>query len=272
MGPLIDSFPVHRPSFIEAAVTIGRRIEAAGPHSSMTQHHHSACDHSAHACDHDHGHLDLASAAPGKQRQLVMALVLIGSFAIAELTIGQWSHSLALVAESGHLAADCFALGLALVATWLAQLPKAIDRRMETWAALINGLGLGVIAVLVGGEALQHLQQPPAEIASLPMLVTACVGFGVNAFNVKLLHSGSDHDLNLKAAFLHVLADMVSSLGVIVAAISVAAFHWLWADGVVSLFVAVLITSSSIPLIWESVQSLRQRPAAIAPEVSDEAA
>ncbi len=224
----------------------------------MTTPHSLDSAPSSHVCSHGHAHLHTPSPSPGKQRQLVMALVLIGTFAIAELTVGLWSHSLALVAESGHLAADCFALGLALVATWLAQLPKAVDRRMETWAALINGLGLSVIAFLVGGEALQHLQQPPAEIASLPMLITACVGFGVNAFNVKLLHSGSDHDLNLKAAFLHVLADMVSSLGVIVAAISVAAFHWLWADGVVSLFVAVLITSSSLPLIWESVQSLRQ--------------
>jgi cobalt-zinc-cadmium efflux system protein len=186
----------------------------------------------------------------------LIALVLIGTFAIAELIVGFWSHSLALVAESGHLAADCLALVLALVATWLAQLPKASDRRTETWAALINGLGLSVIAGLVGWEAIQHLQQPPAEIASLPMLLTACVGFGVNAFNVKLLHSGSDHDLNLKAAFLHVLADMVSSLGVIVAAIAVAAFHWLWADGVVSLFVALLITASAVPLIWESARTL----------------
>jgi cobalt-zinc-cadmium efflux system protein len=196
---------------------------------------------------------------PGKQRQLVMALLLIGSFGIAEFSVGVLSHSLALVAEAGHLAADCMALGLALVATWLAQLPKAGDRRTETWAALINGIGLGVIALLVGWEAIQHLQKPPVEIASLPMLMTACVGFAVNGFNVKLLHSGSDHDLNLKAAFLHVVADMVSSLGVIVAAIAVAAFHWLWADGAVSLFVALLISLSAIPLIWESAQALWSR-------------
>jgi cobalt-zinc-cadmium efflux system protein len=206
---------------------------------------------------------------PGKQRQLLMALVLIGSFAIAECAIGLTSHSLALVAESGHLASDCMALGLAVLATWVAQLPRmGGDRRSETWAALINGLGLAVIAGLVGWEAMEHLQKPPTEIASLPMLLTACLGFGVNAFNVKLLHGGSDQDLNLKAAFLHVLADMVSSVGVIVAAISVAAFHWLWADGVVSLFVAILITVSAVPLIWESGRLLWTQPAGL---VSSEA-
>ncbi len=219
-------------------------------------HHHAGdCDRA-----HHHAHHHAAAAVPGKQRQLVMALGLIGSFAVAELGVGLWSHSLALVAESGHLAADCLALVLALVATWLAQRPPAGEaHRSETWAALINGLGLGVIAVLVGGEAIAHLQRPPAEIASLPMLATACVGFGVNAFNVKLLHSGSDQDLNLKAAFLHVLADMVSSVGVIVAAIAVAAFHWLWADGAVSLFVAILISLSAVPLIWESAQQLQSQ-------------
>jgi cobalt-zinc-cadmium efflux system protein len=208
-----------------------------------------------------------------KRQQLLGALVLIGGFAAIEWGAGQFSHSLALVAEAGHMLSDCLALGLALAATyitrpalrdgWLGQHQLEIqpDRRAEIVAALINGLGLLALAGWIGWEAWEHLQQPAVEIATTPMLVTAIVGVGINAINVKLLHQGSDHDLNLKGALLHVIADMASAIGVIVAAIAVAAFHWLAADCVISFGIAGLIGVSAVPLIWESMQALWGRSA-----------
>lgn len=208
-----------------------------------------------------------------KQTQLAIALLLLGGFAIAELVIGLNSGSLALIAEAGHMAADSVALLLALLATRLAQpkhnvlsdsladimaTPLAVQpvAAWETWAALTNGLGLVAIALWVGWEAIQRLQSPPDAIASLPMLLTAGIGLAVNSANIVLLHRGSAHDLNLRGAFLHVLADAMSCVGVILAAIAVATLHWLWADGAISLFVAGVILLGAVPLVMQSVRLL----------------
>jgi cobalt-zinc-cadmium efflux system protein len=159
------------------------------------------------------------------------------------------------------MASDCFALILALLATWLSQRRRASNLEsgnhwFEVLAALVNGVGLVVIAVWVGWEAVERLQSPPVEILSLPMLATASVGFGVNSINIFLLHKDSHNDLNLRGAFLHVLADAASSVGVIIAAIAVWALNWIWADGVISLFVSGLIIISATPLIIQSLNTL----------------
>lgn len=204
-----------------------------------------------------------------KQRQLLTALLLVGSFAAVEGGIGLSSHSLALVAEAGHLVSDCFALLLALFATRIAQAPmqwgwlgeNAVvikpSRSPETWAALLNGLGLVAVTMWIIWEAIERFQTATPEISSVPMLITAIVGLIVNGINIAVLHQGSDLDLNLRAAFLHVVADALGAVGVIIAALAVAVFHWNWADGAVSLAIAVLILGSTIPLIRQSIQTLR---------------
>ncbi len=206
-----------------------------------------------------------------KRQQLLGALLLIGGFAAIEWVTGQLIHSLVLVAEAGHMVSDCLALGLALSATFLTQpvrrdgwigqhkLSIAPDRQAETWAALVNGLGLIMLAGWITWEAWENLQQPALEIATVPMLLTAIIGLVVNAINVKLLHQGSADDLNLKGARLHIMADMASAIGVIIAAILVAMFHWIEADCVISLGIAGLIVVSALPLIQSSWQQLRDR-------------
>ncbi|MBW4578324.1 MAG: cation diffusion facilitator family transporter [Tildeniella nuda ZEHNDER 1965/U140] len=210
-----------------------------------------------------------------KQTQLTIALLLLGSFAAAELVVGLTSGSLALIAEAGHMTADSLALVLALVATRFALRPKisvlsdsltgimaessppALPEAVwEVWAALVNGLVLIAIALWIAWEAIQRLHTPPEAIASLPMLITAAVGLVVNSINIALLHRGSNHDLNLRGAFLHVLADAMSCIGVILAAIAVTTLHWLWADGVISLVVASIILCSALPLVVQSVRVL----------------
>ena len=218
-------------------------------------HQHSA------SCTHHTASISQPSQTTNKVRLLVTVLVLICSFALAELAVGLFSHSLALLADSGHMVSDCFALILALLATWLSQRRRASDLEpdnhwFEVLAALINGVGLVVIALWVSWEAVERLQSPPVEILSLPMLATASIGFGVNSVNIFLLHKDSHHDLNLRGAFLHVLADAASSVGVIIAAIAVWALNWLWADGVISLLVSGLIIISAMPLIIQSLNAL----------------
>jgi cobalt-zinc-cadmium efflux system protein len=229
-----------------------------GPFHSIAKMLHQHSDNCSHG-------LDLQT----KRRQLIGALVLIGGFAAIEWGAGQWSHSLALIAEAGHMISDCLALGLALAATfmvkpvqrdgWLGknQLQLAPDRRPEIWAAFVNGVGLVVLGAWIGWEAWEAWQQPSLEIATQPMLLTAIAGVAVNGINVALLHRGSEDDLNLKGAMLHVIADMASAIGVIIAAVIVAVFHWIQADCVVSFGIAALIIVSAIPLVIESSRQLR---------------
>jgi cobalt-zinc-cadmium efflux system protein len=216
-------------------------------------HHHSD------RCQHSHSHHHLQPDSGSKQTQLFLALVLVLTFAAAEFMVGRSSHSLALVADSGHVASDGLALGLALLAVWLARASSVISKasRWETGAALVNAIALTAIALWIGVEAITRLQSPPTDIASLPMLITAGVGVGVNGVNIALLHRGSQDDLNLRAAFLHVVADGISCLGVIVSGIAIATWRWLWADGAVSLLVAVLILFSSLPLLLQTIQRMR---------------
>lgn len=214
-------------------------------------HQHSAtCDHTA----------NISQSSPAsKVRLLTTALILICCFAVIEFGAGLFTHSLALVADSGHLASDCLALILALLATWLAKKSRDGNGKVEVLAALVNGIGLIAIAFWIAWSALLRLQSPAVEILSLPMLATACVGLGVNSANIWLLHKDSQDDLNLKAAFLHIVADAASSVGVILAAIAVWAKHWLWADGVMGLLVAILIMISATPLIMQSFKLLMKK-------------
>jgi cobalt-zinc-cadmium efflux system protein len=203
-----------------------------------------------------------------KQRQLITAIALVLGFALSEALMGAWSHSWALVAEAGHLVADSAALGLALWATlttrpalksgWIGSHTLEIHDRSssETWAALINSVGLVVAAIWIGLEALAHLHQPNEDIAVLPMLLTAIVGVLVNGVNISILHSGSQSDLNLKGALLHVIADLMGSMGVIVAAVAVAVMHWMWADCAVGFVIAILMTLSAIPVMVQSGRKL----------------
>ncbi|MGB3493924.1 MAG: cation diffusion facilitator family transporter [Elainellaceae cyanobacterium] len=196
-----------------------------------------------------------------KSRRLGIALVLVLAAALLECVAGVMSHSLSLVAESGHMVADGVALGLALVAAWMARSPSTDAapfgyRRVEILAALVNGVGLLGVSVWLGWEAIAHLIHGPEEILSLPMLIAALVGLGVNSINASLLHGHSHQDLNMRGAFLHMIADVVSAVGVLLAAIAISLWHWLWADGLVSLGVAVLIGSSAVPFIHQSLSIL----------------
>ncbi|MGJ3247315.1 MAG: cation diffusion facilitator family transporter [Elainellaceae cyanobacterium] len=199
-----------------------------------------------------------------KNRVLWTALILIGGFAAGEFAMGIISHSLALVAESGHMVSDSIVLGIALLASWIARFPASNNatfgyRRVEILAALANGIGLIGVAGWLGWEAIARLHEPHLEILSVPMLITALVGLGVNGINVWLLHGHSHHDLNVRGAFLHMMADVMSSIGVILAAIAVWAFDWIWADRVASIAVAVVIAVAAVPLIRESLHVLLEK-------------
>ncbi len=203
-----------------------------------------------------------------KLRVLRAGLLLSGGFSLFEWTAGWWSQSLTLMTDAGHMLSDCLALSLAIGAAWLAHLAvrqKQVlgPQKAEIAAALANGIGLLVLAVWVMWEVLHRVQDGGlggghAVRSSEVVLVTAIVGLGVNIMAASILHDHSQHDLNVRGAFLHVLADTFSSAGVIVSAVLIWAFHWHWVDEVVSLALAVVIGIGALPLIFESVRSLQK--------------
>lgn len=199
------------------------------------------------------------STSPQKLRLLGIALVSILGFAGVEVLVGWASNSLALVADSGHMVADGLTIALAIWAAWMARRSGANSRGyggIEVWAALVNGVGLLVMAIAIAAEAIRHLQHPPEMILSLPMLVTAMIGLGVNGFNLLLLHRGSQDDVNMRGVLLHVLADTLSSVGAIVAAIAIWRWDCNWADGVIGLGVSVFVGLGALPLIRRSLKML----------------
>lgn len=219
-------------------------------------HHHHSLDR-VYNCGFD----SEASHRLQKVRLLWTVLVLVSCFSLSELAVSIWTHSLALQAESGHMICDSLALGLSVIAAWIAQsrFNQVIFGvvRFEVLAALVNGVGLVAIALWIAIEAIARLQSPPVEILSLPMLITAVLGLGVNSINAFILHDHTHHDLNVRGAFLHIMADIIGSVGVILAAIAVWLMHWYWADGLISLLVSGLIFLSAIPLISQTLKELQ---------------
>jgi cobalt-zinc-cadmium efflux system protein len=203
-----------------------------------------------------------SNKASNKVKRLTYVLMLVAGFSAIELAIAFYSHSMALLADAGHLFADCIALLLSLLGAWIVQRNTSNDRlevrRVETAIALFNSLSLLVIGAGVALEAIVQLQTPATEILSIPMLIAAIAGLGVNSVNIFLLHDHSHDDLNLKGAFLHIIADALSSIGVLLAALAVWSMHWMWADGLISLLIAILISVSALPLIGQSFKLLME--------------
>lgn len=210
--------------------------------------------------------------SPEKLKVLAIALVMVAGFSVIELKVSHHSHSLSLVADAGHMIADVFAIAMSLLAAWIARWPTSAQapfgyRRVEILAALVNGIGLLLIAGWIGQEAMAQLQAPPTELLTRPMALTALGGLGVHGINAVLLHRHTDNDLNLRGAFLHTLADALSCLGVLVVAATVYWFDWQWMDGGVSVAISLLIFASAIPLIRQSLRILlEQTPTDIDPE------
>jgi cobalt-zinc-cadmium efflux system protein len=193
-----------------------------------------------------------------KAISLWITVGLLAVFFFAEWSVGLWSQSLSLQADAGHILSDITALAISLLASFLAQQPankKATfgNQRIEVLAALLNGLALLAIATFIILEAMQRWQHP-ASILGLPMLGIAVLGLIVNLLNITLLHPHTHNDLNLRGALLHIIADTASSIGVIIAALTVHLWDWWWADVAISLVVAIFTGLSALPLVQESLK------------------
>ena len=201
-----------------------------------------------------------APARPESGRALTWALLLTIVIAVAEVGGGLLSHSLALLADAGHMVTDAGALGLSLFVLWIARRPPTAEKsfgywRLEILAALFNGALLIGVTVWIVVAALGRLHQPP-EVRSGLMLAVAVVGLAANVVAVVMLHRAHDENLNARAAYLHILGDTLGSVGTIVAAGVILATGWLPADALISIVIAALILVSALRLVSESVDVL----------------
>ena len=205
---------------------------------------------------HDHSR-DLRSAG---KRSLLTAFVLIAGFMFIEVVGGLLSGSLALLADAGHMLTDAASIALALTAMHFAGRPHSVQRtfgyhRLEILAALVNALALWVIVAWVLYEAYGRFRSAP-EVDGGIMLSIGVIGLCVNLGAAWVLHRSTDRNVNVEGAFLHVLADLLGSVGVVVSGILVWAFGWTLADPVASVVIAVLILASSWRLMKKVVHVL----------------
>ncbi|HEY9089652.1 MAG TPA: cation diffusion facilitator family transporter [Anaerolineaceae bacterium] len=222
---------------------------------------------------------------PGVERRFIISLIVTSVILVAEIAGGLWTGSLALLSDAAHVFMDSFALVLSYVALRLSALP-ADDRhtygfhRLEVIAALINGISLGAIAIGIWFEAYERLAAPQ-PVRSLEMMIIAAIGLVANLVVAFVLgghthvddheheHAHEDEheheqahargkvqDLNVHSAFLHVIGDAVSSVGVIIAGLIIWRTGWQWVDPVVSVLIGALIVVSAVRVLRSSLHIL----------------
>jgi cobalt-zinc-cadmium efflux system protein len=209
--------------------------------------------------DQRHSHDHRASS----RRALTTVLVLTVAFTVVEIVGGFVTDSLALLADAGHMLSDTFAIGLALVALTLASRPSTPRRsfgfqRAEILAAFVNGLTLVLISGWIIWEAVGRFRDPPDVLGGW-MLAIAATGLVVNTVSALILARSEHESLNVRAAFRHVLADLLGSAGVIVAAVVILLTGWTTVDPLVSVAIALLILGSAWGVLRDSTAILMEQ-------------
>jgi len=207
----------------------------------------------------------------GERGVVQTGLAVSSVLCVAELIGGWWTNSLALLTDAAHMLTDVAALGLALFALWVSARPASDSKtfgyaRAEILAALVNGVVLCVLVVLLVWEAWSRLHAPQPVRAG-GMLVIAAAGLAVNVFVALRLREHQTHSLNLRGAYLHVLSDLLGSIGAVVAAAVILATGWNAVDSLVSVLIGALILFSSWTLVREAVDVLME---AVPPHVDVE--
>ena len=193
----------------------------------MSEHHsHEHHNHSSHA------HI------PQDKKILALSFAIITGFMVVEFVGGYWFNSLALMADAGHMANDSLSLFLALLALFL-------SAQKQRYIALLNSGSLIVVALMILVEAIQRWQNP-IEMMALPMLGVASLGLLVNLFVAWIMLKSDHYNLNIKAAYLHVLTDLFGSVIAILSGLSAYFLGWQWVDPLASMILSILVLKSGI--------------------------
>lgn len=219
-------------------------------------HNHFNSEHSHSNHSHSHAHTK-------NKKALAISFFLIFSFMFIEFIGGFLTNSLALLSDAGHMLSDAAALGISLGAIIFGERVATRDKtfgykRFEILAALTNGVILLVLATFICIEAIQRFSHP-AEVQGAGMMVISIIGLVINIIVAWILsRSGSKDNLNVKSALMHVMGDLLGSVGAIIAAILILAFGWNIADPIASILVSLLILYSGWNIVRESTHILME--------------
>lgn len=209
---------------------------------------------------HDHGHDHTHGA---NKKALLISFIVITAYMIVEAIGGFLTNSLALLSDAGHMLSDSISLGVGLLAFTFGEKVSNYSKtygykRFEILAAFFNGITLIAISLYIFYEAYQRFSDPP-EVASTGMLLIASIGLVVNIVVAWILMRGdTKENLNLRAAFLHVLGDLLGSVGAIIAALLIMFLGWGWADPLASVIVAVLVLISGWRVAKDAIHVLME--------------
>ena len=194
------------------------------------------------------------------RNRLKIALAIVATIMVVEVIGGTLSNSLALLGDAGHMLVDSLALGLSLFALTIAARPATPSKtygyhRVEIMAALANGVTLVLVVAYIFYEAYQRFLEPPMVRAPL-MLVIASIGLVANLIGILLLRGVSHSNLNIKAAFWHILGDTISSVGVIVGGVIIWVTGWGIVDPIIAVFIGCIILWGAVRLVREAADIL----------------
>jgi cobalt-zinc-cadmium efflux system protein len=223
-------------------------------HASHPQHAHG------HGHGHDHGHSH--DHANGSSRLLGVAVLLTAGFMVVEFFGGVLSGSLALLADAGHMLTDAAALTLAWSASSIARRPADARRsfgyeRLRVLATFVNGCALLFLVVWIAVTAV-HRMMTPIAVNGPAILWIGAAGLAINLIVFTLLRRGDADDINIAAATLHVLSDLLGSVAAIAAAVVIMLTGWTPIDPLLSLLVCLLIVRSAWSLIRRSAHILME--------------
>jgi len=228
-------------------------------HSYDEHRHHG---HSHHG--HSHGSLHHHNVSDGNRQGLIIALIITATIMALEFVGGLLTKSLALLSDSGHMLSDSSSLILSLIAFWFSTKASASTRtfgnhRFEIIAALFNAITLFIVAGFIIAEAFERLMSP-TEVASGSMIIIASIGLVANLLSAYVLMRKGDveHNVNMRSAYLHVIGDMLGSIGAIVAGFIMLTFNWYYADPIISVVVALLILRSAWGVLKLSLHILME--------------
>ena len=228
----------------------------------MQNMHDDHRDH-GHADDHDHGHEHthgLRQQSGGGKKDLLIALSITLLMMIAEVIGGLLSNSLALLSDAGHMLTDNFALLLSFFAMKFATMPATEKRtfgfyRLEILAALINGIILVVISLYIIYQAYLRMINPQ-RVEAMLMLIVAVIGLAANIIGAIVLMKHSHSNLNIRGAYLHIVGDALSSVGVVVGGVIILYTGWYLIDPILSILISFVIIYGAWALVKESVSIL----------------
>ena len=231
-------------------------------HSHREEHDH-ASSHSSHThVTHSHAHLHghhIHSSAP---KAISQAIVITLIFMIIELVGGWFSNSLALISDGAHMLTDVGAMSLSLFALWIARRPATSTmtfgyHRAEILGALFSGLLIWLISGVLIYESIERLQSPP-EVKGPVVFVIATLGLIANGVSMWTLHGAKEHNLNVKAAYLHVLSDLMGSIGAIIAGAILWITNWKPIDPLLTILFSLLMLLNSWSLVREAAGILME--------------